>query len=135
MTERDELINIVEDALSEAFFNKPNFDTPTVAVDAILSAHPELGEQADGFEEWLKGYTDQVIDACSYRDLKDAFTAGRAQAVAGNALKEALEEIKGMGFDMPRTLDLTKTEWAERRGFLMQQIANEALILAEVKPS
>jgi len=42
-------------------------------------------------------------------------------------LRKALDEIQGMGFDMPMTLELTEEQWARRRASLMQQIARKAL--------
>ena len=55
------------------------------------------------------------------------------QVIRGRSkLREALDEIQGMGFDMPMTLELTEEQWARRRASLMQQIARAALGETEI---
>jgi len=50
-----------------------------------------------------------------------------AQAQAQTA-RDALDDITGVGFDMPATLELSDAEWSRRRASIMQQIARAALI-------
>jgi len=56
----------------------------------------------------------------------------RAQLIAAQAQaktsRDALEDITGVGFDMPATLELSDAEWSRRRASIMQQIARAALI-------
>jgi len=44
------------------------------------------------------------------------------------AARDALDDITGVGFDMPATLELSDAEWSRRRASIMQQIARSALI-------
>jgi hypothetical protein len=40
-------------------------------------------------------------------------------------LLSALDNIQGMGFDMPASLELNDEQWARRRAGMMQKIARE----------
>lgn len=42
-------------------------------------------------------------------------------------LEGELEDIAGMGHDMPMTLELTDEQWARRRAGIMQRIARDVL--------
>jgi len=56
----------------------------------------------------------------------------RAQLATADAQaktsRNALDDITGVGFDMPATLELSDAEWSRRRASIMQQIARSAMI-------
>ena len=73
-----------------------------------------------------RSYKAMAEDAIHRMDnSKDQLATAEAQA---KTARDALEDITGVGFDIPATLELSDAEWSRRRASIMQQIARSALI-------
>lgn len=85
------------------------------------------------------GVEDHPAGLLYNKDEADAVIAAlRAQLATAEAqaqtARDALEDITGVGFDMPATLELSDAEWSRRRASIMQQIARAALIQPTTTP-